>query len=110
MIATMVQAIRLAGSIHLAIIAANVPLPGKLQVWQRQAPMPRFIRQICYVHWIYIVPVFGLFSALCLYGICRASSGAGIGGSGVRTGAACAGSGSAGTEHPEFAAREFYDS
>jgi hypothetical protein len=101
MIATMVQAIRLAGSIHLAIIAANVPC---------LAPMPRFIRQIFYVHWIYIVPVFGLFSALCLYGICRASSGAGIGGSGVRTGAACAGSGSAGTEHPEFAAREFYDS
>jgi hypothetical protein len=28
--------------------------------------VPRFIRQIFYVHWIYIVVVLGLFSALCL--------------------------------------------
>jgi len=59
-------AIRLAGGIHLAIIAANVPLPGKLQVRRYMASVPSFIRQIFYVHWIYIVLVLCLFSALCL--------------------------------------------
>jgi hypothetical protein len=63
---TMVLAIRMAGVIQLAIIAANVPLPGKLQVRKHLATVPRFIRQIFYVHWIYIVLVLGLFSALCL--------------------------------------------
>lgn len=60
------QAIRIAGGIHLAIVAANVPLPGKLQVRKHLAPVPRFIRQIFYVHWIYIVIVLGLFCVLCL--------------------------------------------
>ena len=63
---TFVLAIRMAGVIQLAIIAANVPLPGKLQVRKHLATLPRFIRQIFYVHWIYIVLVLGLFSALCL--------------------------------------------
>lgn len=63
---TMVGAIRIAGCIQLAIIAANVPLPGKLRVRQHLASSPLFIRQIFYVHWIYIVLVLGLFSALCL--------------------------------------------
>jgi hypothetical protein len=62
----MMQAVRLAGGIHLAIIAANIPLPGKLQVRQHLATVPRFLRQIFYVHWIYIVLVLGLFSTLCL--------------------------------------------
>lgn len=60
------QAIRVAGVIHLAIIAANIPLPGKLRVRQHLATVPRFIRQIFYVHWAYIVLVLGLFSVLCL--------------------------------------------
>jgi hypothetical protein len=30
------------------------------------ASTPRFLRQIFYVHWIYIVIVLGLFSSLCL--------------------------------------------
>ncbi len=64
---TMILAIRVAGGIHLAIIAANVPLPGKLKVRQHLAPVPNFIRQIFFVHWIYIVFVLGLFSALCLF-------------------------------------------
>src|SRR5437868_13226377 len=62
----MTHAIQIAGGIHLASIAANVPLPGKLQVRKHLAPLPRFIRQIFYVHWIYIVLVLGLFSVLCL--------------------------------------------
>jgi hypothetical protein len=62
----MTHAIQVAGGIQLAIIAANAPLPGKLQVRKHLAPLPRFVRQVFYVHWIYIVLTLGLFSALCL--------------------------------------------
>jgi len=54
-----------AGAVHLGIIAANIPLPARLRVKERLAGVPRFIRQIFYVHWIYIVIVLGLFAALC---------------------------------------------
>jgi len=54
-----------AGAVHVGIIAANVPLPGRLQVRQKLAGVPRFVRQIFYVHWVYIVIVLGLFAALC---------------------------------------------
>jgi hypothetical protein len=59
------QAIRWAGVIQIAIIAANIPLPGKLEVRRHLAALPRFVRQIFYVHWAYIVLVLGGFSALC---------------------------------------------
>jgi hypothetical protein len=55
-----------AGAVHLGIVAANVPLPGRLRVQDRLAGMPRFLRQIFYVHWLYIVIVVGLFAALCI--------------------------------------------
>src|SRR5579862_3429972 len=61
----MVRAIWGAGVVHLGIIAANVPLPRRLRVRERLAGVPRFLRQIFYVHWIYIVVVLGLFAALC---------------------------------------------
>jgi hypothetical protein len=54
-----------AGAVHVGIIAANVPLPRRLRVPERLAGVPRFVRQIFYVHWIYIVIVLGLFAALC---------------------------------------------
>jgi hypothetical protein len=54
-----------AGAVHLGIVAANVRLPGRLQVQDRLAGVPRFLRQIFYVHWVYIVIVVGLFAALC---------------------------------------------
>ena len=54
-----------AGLVHVGIIAANVPLPGRLRLRERLAGVPRFVRQIFYVHWIYIVLVLGLFAALC---------------------------------------------
>jgi len=54
-----------AGVVHVGIIAANVPLPGRLRVRERLAGVPRFIQQIFYVHWVYIVIVVGLFAALC---------------------------------------------
>lgn len=62
---SMTRTIQAAGFIHLGIIAANIPLPGKLRVRERLAGVPRFIRQVFYVHWIYIVIVLGLFAALC---------------------------------------------
>ena len=54
-----------AGAVHVGIIAANVPLPRRLRVRERLAGVPRFLRQIFYVHWIYIVIVLGMFAALC---------------------------------------------
>jgi len=54
-----------AGAVHLGIIAANVPLPGRLRVREHLAGVPRFIRQIFYVHWNYIVIVLGMFAGLC---------------------------------------------
>jgi hypothetical protein len=61
----MVRLIWAAGFVHVGIIAANVPLPGRLRVRERLAGVPRFVRQIFYVHWAYIVIVLGLFAALC---------------------------------------------
>jgi hypothetical protein len=54
-----------AGAVHVGIVLANIPLPGRLRVRERLAPVPRFLRQIFYVHWVYIVIVVGLFAALC---------------------------------------------
>lgn len=70
----MVQAIWGAGLIHVGIILANIPLPGRLRVRERLAGVPRFVRQIFYVHWIYIVIVLGLFAALC-FGFARELAG-----------------------------------
>ena len=61
----MTRAIWAAGVVQVAIIAANVPLPGRLRVRERLAGVPRFLRQIFYVHWLYIVIVLGMFAALC---------------------------------------------
>lgn len=60
-----IEAIRLAGAVHLAIIVANIPLPGMLRVREKLAGVPRFVRQIFYVHWIYIVLVLAMFAVLC---------------------------------------------
>ena len=61
----MVRAIWGAGAIHAGIVAANIFLPTRLRVRERLAGVPRFVRQIFYVHWIYIVIVVGMFAALC---------------------------------------------
>ena len=71
----MTRAIWGAGAVHLGIIAANVPLPGRLRVRERLAGVPRFVRQIFYVHWLYIVIVLGMFAALC-FGFARELAGA----------------------------------
>ena len=61
----MIRAISGAGVVHVGIVMANIPLPRRLLVRERLAGVPRFIRQIFYVHWVYIVIVLGLFAALC---------------------------------------------
>ena len=61
----MIRAIWGAGVVHLGIVAANIPLPRRLLVRERLAGVPRFVRQIFYVHWVYIVIVLGLFAGLC---------------------------------------------
>jgi hypothetical protein len=58
--------ISIAGVVQAAIVLANVPLPRRLKVREKLAGVPPFLRQIFYVHWIYIVLTVGLFSALCL--------------------------------------------
>jgi hypothetical protein len=73
--AWMIRAIWGAGMAHVGIMAANIPLPGRLRVRDRLAGVPTFLRQIFYVHWIYIVIVLGLFAGLC-FGFARELSGA----------------------------------
>jgi hypothetical protein len=73
----MVWAIWGAGVVHLGIIGANVPLPRRLRVRERLAGVPRFVRQIFYVHWIYIVLVLGLYATLC-FGFARELAGASV--------------------------------
>jgi hypothetical protein len=64
-----------AGVVQAGIVAANVPLPGRLKVRERLAGVPRFVRQIFYVHWLYIVIVVGLFATLS-FGFARELAGA----------------------------------
>ncbi len=73
--AWMIRAIWGAGVVHAGIIAANLPLPRRLRVRERLAGVPRFVRQIFYVHWIYIVIVLGMFAGLC-FGFARELAGA----------------------------------
>ncbi|HSS96804.1 MAG TPA: hypothetical protein VLK33_07235 [Terriglobales bacterium] len=63
--ATCTYLIWMVGCIHVGIVLANVPLPGMLQVRENLTNVPRFIRQVFYVHWVYIVLIVGFFAALC---------------------------------------------
>ena len=54
-----------AGAIQAGIVLVNGILPGRLRVLDSMRPVPTFIRQIFYVHWIYIVIVLGMFTGLC---------------------------------------------
>ena len=68
-----------AGCVHLGIMAANVPLPARLNVRERLAGVPQFVRQIFYVHWVYIVIVLGLFAALCFEFAAELAGGSALG-------------------------------
>lgn len=54
-----------AGAIQAGIVLANITLPRRLRVREHLAGVPRFLRQVVYVHWVYIVIVVGLFATLC---------------------------------------------
>ncbi len=60
-----IRLVWLAGVIHAGIVIANFPLPRRLRVHENLASVPVFLRQIFYVHWVYIVLVVGFFSGLC---------------------------------------------
>ena len=62
---TQIRLIWAAGMIQAGIVLVNGILPGWLRVRENVASAPRFIKQIFYVHWIYIVLTVGFFSALC---------------------------------------------
>jgi hypothetical protein len=68
-----------AGAVHVGIVLANIPLPGRLRVREGLAGVPRFVRQIFYVHWIYIVIVVGMFAALCFGFAAELAGGSGLG-------------------------------
>ncbi len=53
--------------IQAAIIVANFSLPKKLDCRETPARVSPMIREIFIVHWIYIVLVLGVFSALCCW-------------------------------------------
>lgn len=70
-----VRLIWAAGAIQAGIVLVNGILPGRLRVRENVKDVPTFIRQIFYVHWIYIVLTVGFFSALC-FGFARDLAGA----------------------------------
>ena len=56
-----------AGAIQMAIVLANAVLPARLNVRAGMASVPRFLRQVFTVHWIYIVLTVSLFSLICFF-------------------------------------------
>ncbi len=75
----MTRAIWGAGLVHLGIMSANIPLPGRLRVREHLAGVPEFIRQIFYVHWMYIILVLGMFAGLCFGFAGELAGGTGLG-------------------------------
>src|SRR5678816_1858539 len=54
----------IAGGIQAGIVLANFLLPRMLQVRAGVSSLPHFLKQVFYVHWVYIVIVVGFFSVL----------------------------------------------
>ena len=54
----------IAGGIQAGIVVANFLLPRMLRVRELLLPVPHFLKQVFYVHWVYIVIVVGFFSVL----------------------------------------------
>jgi hypothetical protein len=61
----LVLLIWVAGAVQLVILAANFVLPGKLQCRENLARVSPMIRHVFIVHWIYIVGILAIFSAIC---------------------------------------------
>jgi hypothetical protein len=62
---TQIRLIWVAGAIQASIVLVNGILPSRLRVRDSMRPVPTFIRQSFFVHWVYIVLIVGLFSTLC---------------------------------------------
>jgi hypothetical protein len=60
----MMKFIWIAGGIQAGIVFANFMLPRMLRVRDGVSTLPRFLKQVFYVHWIYIVIVVGFFIVL----------------------------------------------
>ena len=60
----MTKFIWVAGGIQAGIVFANFLLPRMLRVRDGVISLPPFLKQVFYVHWLYIVIVVGFFSAL----------------------------------------------
>jgi hypothetical protein len=54
----------MAGAVQLVILAANFFLPKKLRCRENLSRVSPMIRSVFVVHWVYIVLVLGIFSAL----------------------------------------------
>lgn len=63
---TLTSFIQFAGVVHLAVLAANFTLPRRLHVRENAARLSPILRQVFYVHWLYILLVLLIFAALCL--------------------------------------------
>ena len=61
----LVMLIWTAGAIHLAIVAANFILPGKLNLRENLGRVTPMVRRVFVVHWVYIVFILAIFSAAC---------------------------------------------
>ncbi len=56
-----------AGGVQLAILAANFVVPGKLRCRENLEKVSPMIRSVFVVHWIYILLMLAIFSALCFW-------------------------------------------
>jgi len=55
----------MAGAVQLAILAANFVVPGKLHCRENLARVSPMIRSVFIVHWVYILMMIAMFSAIC---------------------------------------------
>jgi len=56
-----------AGAVQLLILAANFVMPGKLHCRENLVRVSPMIRQVFIVHWVYILAILAIFSALCFW-------------------------------------------
>ncbi|MGA2511367.1 MAG: hypothetical protein ABSG27_14185 [Candidatus Acidiferrales bacterium] len=62
---SLVILIWMAGAVQLAILAANFAVPGKLHCRENLARVSPMIRSVFIVHWMYILMMIAMFSAIC---------------------------------------------
>ena len=62
---SLVVLIWMAGAVQLAILAANFVVPGKLHCRENLVRVSPMIRSVFVVHWVYILMMIAIFSAIC---------------------------------------------